>query len=134
MGASSTLDSYKVSADGWNVPLIDLDVIDPQPRGNPAGASERKFAITGAVHDDGLFMELNWDFIDEEQEYLDLLILFGLHNATSKEVTIYGRSPIFTWVRYNGVAQRPEGMQEVKRSNFFIRDVTIRITHLVPSV
>lgn len=126
---SSIIDFYRV-ATGWNVPLIDLDRIEPQPRGNPAAPVERDFAITGKIHDDGLFMELNWDYIEEEQEYIDLLVLFGLHDQASNEVTIYGRTKIHGFARYNGIAQQPEGMSETKRSNFFIRDVTIRITHL----
>lgn len=126
---SSTIDFYRV-AEGWNVPLIDLDRIEPQPRGNPATPVERAYSITGKVHDDGLFMELNWDYIEEEQEYIDLLVLFGLQTNPSNEVTIYGRTKIFGFARYNGIAQQPEGMSEAKRSNFFIRDVTIRITHL----
>lgn len=129
---SSVLADYKV-AEGWNVPLVDLDVIVPQPRGNPASPVDRKFSITGSIEDDGLCMELNWDYIESEQEYLDLITLFGLQSGKSNEVTIYGRSPIHQFVRYNGVAQQPEGVAETKRSNFFIRDVTIRITHLKPA-
>lgn len=130
---SSTIDFYRV-ATGWNTPLVDLDRIEPQPRGNPAAPVERNYSITGDIHDDGLFMELNWDYIEEEQEYIDLLTLFGVHIQKSSEITIYARSPIFIFTRYNGIAQQPEGMSEVKRSNFFIRDLTIRITHLEPSV
>lgn len=130
---SSTLAIYKVGI-GWNVASISLNNIVPQPRGNPSAPSDRAYAITGKVYDDGLYMELNWDYIESEAEYLTLITLFGLHNAKSCDVTIYARSPIFQFVRYNGVAQQPEGMSEVKRSNFFIRDLTIRITHLEPSV
>lgn len=133
MGASSVLDTYRVGI-GHNIALGSLAIIFPQPRGNPAAPTERKFGLTGKIHDEGQFMELYWDHLEYETEYTAMLLQFGLTTTTttfSREVTIYGRDSLFTFRRFNGVAQRPEGMQDVRRSNFFIRDVTLRITHLV---
>jgi hypothetical protein len=127
---SSVLDTYRVGI-GHNVALVSLVDIFPQPRSNPAAPTERKYALTGAVYDEGEYMELYWDHFEWETEYTTMLLQFTLTVNKSANVTIYGRDSLFTFRRFNGVAQRPEGIQDVKRSNFFIRDVVMRITHLV---
>lgn len=128
---SSVLDTYRVGV-GWNLAIGSLSVIFPQPRSNPAAPTERKFSLTGKVYDEGEFMELYWDYFEYETEYTNMLLQFGLSGSNrSNNVTIYGRDSLFTFRRFNGVAQRPEGIQDVKRSNFFIRDVVLRITHLI---
>lgn len=127
---SSVLDTYRVGV-GHNLALGSLSVIFPQPRSNPAAPTDRKYSLTGKVYDHGEFMELYWDMLEYETEYTTMLLQFALTVNKSSNVTIYGRDSLFTFRRFNGVAQRPEGMQDVKRSNYFIRDVVVRITNLV---
>lgn len=127
---SSTIDTYRV-APGWNVALVTLSIIVPQPRGDPLEPVERKYGLTGAVYDEGYVMQLYWDVIETENQYVTLITQFGLGGSTLfAPVTVYGRNDVFTFTRFNGVAQRPEGTRDVKRSGFFIRDVIMRITHL----
>lgn len=126
---SSTLDIYKVALghnaiDGLLVPVY------PQPRSDPASPVDRKFGLTGKVHDEGLFVEIYWDYIEYEQEYWDLLAQFGVNVNPSASITYYGRDSRFVFRKFNGIAQLPEGKTDVKRSNYFIRDVVMRITHL----
>lgn len=127
---SSVMDIYKVAV-GWSVADGLLVPVYPQPRSDPAAPTERKFSITGKVHDDGEFMELYWDYIEVEEDYWDLLAQFGVNVEPSANVTIYGRDRRFVFRKFNGVAQLPESKQDVRRSNFFIRDVVMRITHLI---
>lgn len=119
-------------APGFDVALVSLNVITPQPQGDPVAPVERGYGASGYIHDQGSFVKLHWDFIESETEYLTLLTQFGLEAADNAEVTVYVRNSRFVWTRYNGIAQLPEPMQDMKWA-YFVRDVDIYITGLEES-
>lgn len=123
---------YKV-ATGYDVPLVDLDSIDPQPRSKGVQITQRSFASSGSVNNQGFFIELEWSAIMTEAEYLALMTQFGLHAAYSAAVTIYVPNSLYVEQRLNGRALRPEIGKDADRNNQFIRNVTIIVRDLEAS-
>jgi hypothetical protein len=120
---------YKV-AEGHDIPDIDLELLDPQPRGIPATPVKRQYGADNTLHDQGLYTEFHFDHIDGETAYVALLQQFGLDDQDTNNVTITCRDRRFQAVKYNGVALLPEPLQDMKWQNFFVRDVVITIINL----
>lgn len=122
---------YRV-ATGHNIALGSLTAVDPQPRTDATTqAVMRSDAVSGAVHEQGLFIDLLWSAIFTATEYQALLDQFGVGAALNANVTVYVPNFEYTYARYNGVAVRPEQGVTVRRTDYYIRDVTIRIKNLV---
>src|SRR5688572_26342584 len=105
---------------GWGVALVDLDAIVPQPRSDSVTqAVQRNDSASGAVHEIGLFIVLQWSMLDHASEYQTLLDQFALDgtNLTSL-VTVYVPNFEYTWTRYNGIAVRPQQGVSIKRSDY----------------
>lgn len=120
---------YKVAYDFDIAPGSMVDIV-PTPSGGVVMPIERTYSVSGAVNELGLYAVYHWDFIEDEDEYQALLVLFGLHNATTNEVTVYARNHLFVSGRYNGIAHRPEMGQDVKWQNFFPRDLDIYVVNM----
>ncbi len=118
--------SYKV-AEGHGVALMSLTDIDPQPASAGVKAGRRTHSADGAIHDENLYVALEWSVVEDATALDDLLAQFGLDSATTAAVTVYCPNQLHAFTRYNGVAQRPESA----RQNYFIRDVQIVIKNLV---
>ena len=123
------MSTYRV-ADGSDVALISLTVLDPQPRSEGIKTTRRTFAADGSVYDEGRYVELEFSMMPTAAEYLALLTTFGLHNATTNAVTVYVRDETFAFVRMNGTAVRPQPGRDVGWS-YFPRNITILIKDLV---
>lgn len=122
---------YKV-ATGHGVALGSLNTIVPQPRADIVVAPvQRNYAVSGAVHEQGLFIDLQWSVLDPVSEYTTLLTAFGLTSVLFANVTVLVPNHAYTDTRYNGIAIRPQQGVEIRRSEYFIRDVTIRVIQLV---
>jgi len=80
----------------------------------------------GSILDQGLYVEWNYNVIEDAAQLLLVLTPLGLHTAKSAAVTIYTRDDLYGYQRYNGVAHRPPASWE----NYFARGVTIRIINL----
>lgn len=119
------MSDYRVK-EGLNQALVDLVAIDPQPRSAGVQATRRTYAADGTVHDEGLFVELVYDVLEDATALDDLLDQFGLDAATTANVTIYAPNQLHVYTRYNGLAVRPE----TRRNNYFLRDVTIVVRDL----
>ena len=126
------MSTYRVK-DGWNEALEDLVVISPQPTSDGIKPTRRTYAANGAVYDEGLYVELQFNVLNNASAYQSLLNQFGIQSATTNEVTVYVRDETFAWVRMNGTAVRPEPGRDVRWSKFFPRDVTILVKDLVAS-
>ncbi len=119
------MSTYKI-AEGHNVALLSLTAIDPQPASPGVKATRRTFSADGALHDEALYIVLEWTFAEDATALDDLFDQFGLDSATTANVTIYCPNQVHVYTRYNGVAVRPESA----RQNYFIRDVQITVKNL----
>ena len=118
--------SYLVKT-GHGEALVDLLAIDPQPASAGVKASRRTYSADGAIHDEALYIVLEWSVVEDATALDDLLTQFGLDSATTANVTVYCPNQLHVYTRYNGTAQRGE----VSRNNYFLRDVQIIIKNLV---
>ena len=101
------MSSYR-AAEGTNVALGSLTVLSPQP---DPGEGIRYAKITrsanGSVVKQGPYFEFEWTTVTASQ-LATILSTFGLNDSDNTNVTIYIRDETYaTWVRKNGVAQRP---------------------------
>lgn len=119
------MSNYKI-AEGHGVALISLTAIDPQPRSAGVKAARRTHAADSTIHDEGLYITLIFDFLDDATALDDLLDQFGLDVATSANVTVYCPNQVHAYTRYNGVALRPE----VGRDNYYLRGIEIVVRDL----
>lgn len=118
---------------GHGIALVDLDAIIPQPRSDSVTqVVQRNESASGAVHEIGLFIVLQWSMIADAAEYAALLDQFALDGtALTSSVTVYVPNFEYSWTRYNGIAVRPQQGQTIKRADYFIRDVSIIVKSLV---
>lgn len=124
---------YKL-ATGWNVALISLVDIDPQPRTDiTTQPVQRNYSASRAVHEIGLHINLQWSMIETAAQYQALLDQFGLGTFLTNSVTVYVPNYEYTFTRYNGIAIRPQQGVHVRRGDYFIRDLVIPIIDLVPT-
>ena len=120
--------TYRV-ADGHDVALVSLNVLDPQPRSEGIKPTRRTFGGDGTPYDEGKYVELLYSVVSSVTEYQAILDAFGVKSAGSNEVTVYIRDETFAWTRKNGLAIRPQPGQDVRWS-FFPRDVVILVRDL----
>lgn len=122
---------YRVAL-GHDIPYENLNVIDPQPRGDLAAPVVRNYGIDGSIHQQGLYACWHWDFVESYTQYLAILTYFGLETTAdnSNLVTIYTRNERSGYIRYNGIALAPEVGSDIKWENFFLRDLKIYIVDL----
>jgi hypothetical protein len=114
-----------------DVALGSLTVLDPQPRSEGVKATRRSYAANGAVYDEGLYVELVWDYLADATAYQTLLAVFGLSASVAyADVTVYVRNQVYAFTRYNGIAVRPELGVDGAWSSYFPRNLTILIKHL----
>jgi len=121
--------TYRV-ADGHDVALVSLNVLDPQPRSEGIKPTRRTFGGDGTPYDEGKYVELLYSVVSSVTEYQAILDAFGVKSAGSNEVTVYVRDETFAWTRKNGLAIRPQPGQDVRWTNFFPRDVVILVRDL----
>lgn len=124
------MSDYRV-ADGHDVALGSLNVLDPQPASTGVQVTERVSALTGAIHEQGLYIELVWEMRQNTTDLQSILTSFGVLSADTNEVTIYVPGPTGTYTRYNGLAIRPETGQDMRHRRYFWHDITILVRNLV---
>lgn len=117
---------YKVAL-GWDIPMVDLDPIIPQPRSEGVKYARRIYAAGGSVFEENPYVELEWDVIGGIFAYDTLLTQLGLFSNRTSQVTITVPEFSFTFNRFCGVAIRPEHGREVRRNNYFIRNLVIAV-------
>jgi hypothetical protein len=126
------MSEYKVAI-GTDVALVDLDTLTPQPASEGIRVTRRTSGADGAVYDEGRYVELVWNVLQDATMYQALLTQFGLSAASFAAVTVYVRSEVYAWVRVNGIAVRPELGRDARWNNAFPRSITILVKNLEES-
>lgn len=121
---------YRV-AWGHDAAYIDMDKIVPEPKASFVEPVEVNQGITGASHLQGYYLPLKWDMIEDEDTYIDLLILFNLSTNQEAEITIHAQNLRGYWFKFNATAHLPIPGVDFKRERGFIRDLTMHITDMV---
>lgn len=124
--------TYKV-ADGHDVAANLLTATSPQPKSEGIKTTRRSYGGDNSVYDEGKYIELEFTVIGTATQYQTLLTAFGVNSALTNEVTVLIPNETFTFVRMNGTAVRPEPGREVRRNNYFIRNVVILVKDLEAS-
>lgn len=112
---------------GHDVAEVSLSTLTPQPKGDPLAPTVRNYAPGGAFHEQGQYTCHHYDFLEDADQFEDVLNEYGLISDDRQDITFMAYSERMVWTRYNGTAIRPEMGQDVKFTNFFIRDVAIYI-------
>lgn len=115
------------AADGHDVALGSLTVLDPQPSADLIQATRRTHGGDGSVYDEGKYIIWRWNVVANETEYQSILSDLGVQSALTNDVTVYSRSEDGSYVRYNGTAIRPQPGPDVRQQNFFLRNVEVVI-------
>lgn len=124
---------YRISSTGHGVALWSLTVCPIQPTAEAVQATRRTFAATGRPYDEGLYVEWVWSVIETPSQLLTVLGYFGMGGLPityTKEVTIYTRNELYSYIRYNGLAVFPQLGRDLRWKNFFPRDLTMLIRDL----
>lgn len=118
---------------GHGVAFLSLVAMAPQPRTDVTiRPIQRSYSASGAVHETGPHIELLWSMLETATEYTTLLAQFGLSaTVLNANVTVYVPNSVYTFARYNGVAHLPLQGSDIKRTDYFIRDVIILVKNLV---
>lgn len=95
--------SYRV-ADGHDVALGSLTVLDPQPASPGLQYVQEAWGGSGPYRQ-GPYWVFSWNNVDEST-LRSILTAFGLDAAETNDVTAYGQDDRFNWVRKNGTAYR----------------------------
>jgi len=115
---------------GTDQALIDLVDITPQPASNGVEYTVRDAAIDGSVSEQGKFIELRWSSLASITEYTTMLAQFGLTSVNTAEVTILVPSELYGFVRYNGLAVKPEKGRDIQRRDYFLRGIVLVVKNL----
>lgn len=124
---------YKVSNTGHNVALLSLSTITPQPHSTGIQATRRTYGADGSALDEGRFIELEFALVQSATMYSALLTQFGVLNSLTNDVTVYIPDERLTFIRYNGIAVRPQPGRDMRQTRFFPRNITILIRDLEAS-
>lgn len=116
---------------GHGVALVDMEAIIPQPRSDAVTQPvQRNETASGAVHEIGLYIILQWNVLTVAR-YQVLLDQFGLDGSNlTNQVTVYVPNFEYVWTRYNGIAVRPQQGRDLRRSQYFIHDLSLTIKNL----
>jgi hypothetical protein len=117
-------------ADGFDVADMSLNTLVPQPRCPGIRPTRRSYAASGAVLDEGNYVELIFSMLESVTSYQAILTQFGLNNADTNEVTVRVRDKRFTTVRMNGLAICPVIDEGLSWSEYLPRDIVILVRNL----
>lgn len=124
--------SYRVAVN-HDVVLGSLTVLSPQPDEQHGGGIQYTRvtrAVNGTLTKDGPFFPFTWQELSAT-DYATIIGLFGVASADNANVTVYVRDVnLSTWVRMNGIAQRPIPGDTVTWDSRRPQDVTIMVTDL----
>lgn len=121
------MSDYRV-ADGHDVALGSLTVLNPQPRSPGIQYTRQQFGGDGAPVNEGPFVLLIWSVVSNAA-YDQIMTDFGLTSADSNDVTVYVRDENWDYVRKNGKAIKPR-IGDERTWNIFPRDVVILVRGL----
>lgn len=105
-------------------------LLNPQPKSIGVRATRRTVSADGTVYEEGLYIELMYNVLDDATLYRTIIGQFGLTNVLKCPVTIICRDHLYNTGRYNGNAIRPEVGKDNNWS-YFPKDITILVRDLV---
>lgn len=115
----------------YNVALLSLAPILWQPRtDSTVQAVVREYAISGSIHESGLFIALLYSAFDDPTDYAAQVAQFDLTANLTRQITLYCPDEQFVWHRYNGLIAKPSQGDDVKRSDYFVKDAVFLVTRL----
>lgn len=120
---------YK-QADGHNIALGSLVLLNPQPQSHGVQAVTRSYGLSGEVHEQGLFIVLRYNSLPW-LTYQLLLAQYGVATALTNAITLYVPNHQFAYTRYNGTVVRPENGVDLRRTSHFLQDVAFLVKSLV---
>lgn len=123
------MSQYKI-AEGYNIALASLTLINPQPTTRGVQYTERAVNLDGTFTQAGPYCEMLWSAVGTEADYLTLLTQFGLNDSISNAVTVYLRNERLQYTRYNATATLPALGQDGSWSQYFLRDLVILLRDL----
>lgn len=123
------MSDYRVG-DGHDIALASLTVLDPQPHTEGLQVVTRSYGLDDSVHEEGNYIEFLYSSIETPAQYQSILTDFGLDAALTNQVTIYVPDFDYSYARFNGLAVRPEPGQDIRRTNFFLRQAVILVKGL----
>ena len=122
------MSDYRIKA-GHDAALIDLIVVNPQPKGRPVRGTERTYGLSRAHYDLGLYAEWVFELIADATEYGALLTTLGLGSLNFAPVTVYTLNQRLVYTRYNATIELPQ-MGADANWDTFLRNVVFRFTEL----
>jgi len=120
--------SYKAYP-SYDVALVDLVDITPAPSSKGVQYTRTTRAASGDLLQEGPYVILEWNMLQDATDYQTILDYFGVLNSLTSPVTVYCRSEIFNFVRYNGIAMRPE-IGKSADWQYMPRNIQLTITNL----
>ncbi len=121
------MSDYRV-ADGHDVALGSLTVLNPQPKSRGIQYTRRNFAGDGTPINEAPFVELKWTVFTNDN-YDQIMTDFGLTSADSNDVTVYVRDENWNYARKNGKAIKPN-IGEDRDWDVFPRNMVILVRDL----
>lgn len=124
------MSDYRV-ADGFDVVLGSLTVLDPQPKSAGIRYTKRTFGGDGTPYNQGPYVELVWTAISNA-DYDQIMTDFGLTSADHNDVTVYIRDVNWDYARMNGKAIKPN-IGEDRDWEYFPRNMVVLVRNLEDS-
>lgn len=91
---------------------------------------EVSYSIAPSYHTQGRYCVWHWDFIESPDIYQAFLVEIGLDSQTSAPVTIRTRDEVGDFTVVNATAHRPIPNEDMKWTNYFLRDVNMYFTDI----
>lgn len=123
------MSDYRMAV-GSNLPETAQAPIVPQPASTGIQATRRTYSGSGTVIEEGLYIELKYNVMSVAQ-YYSFLSTYGLLGAGFlSTVSIYVPNYAFVYTAWTGLLVKPEIGVDVRRENFFLRNVIFLVRDL----
>lgn len=117
---------------GHDVAPEDMTPFDPQPSTKGLQYNRRSYAISGAVIDEGPFIEFDFGLFEDEAAYQAVLTLSGLLVATTCLVSVSIEDENYDPAVRNGTAVKPFIGSDGQRSDLFLNNFVLLVRGLRP--
>lgn len=118
---------------GFDVPMIDLVAIDPQPTTHGVEITRRTYSANRHILDEGWFVVFRWSVLEADEATLSLILgQFDLDGAdlTANVTIATPEAPTLAINRFNGIAHRPRVGEDIVRREYFLRNLEMYVTDL----
>lgn len=124
--------SFYKAAIGHDIAALSLVLLNPQPTSDGVQVTRRTYSGNRTIYDEGKYTIWRWNVVESEEQFDAILDYFGLDGPTpTAEVTINApEAPHLAYNRWNGIAHQPQIGENIRRREYFLRDLEIYITDL----